>query len=102
MPTRLSLRLFGTFEARVHGSPLPHVRTRRGEWLLALLALRAGQEVERGWLAWTLWPQSREAQALTNLRESLYDLRRAAGAAAPCLLSPTPRTLALDLAAVEM
>jgi DNA-binding SARP family transcriptional activator len=54
----LSLRLFGCFEARVSGAPLPALRSRRGAWLLALLALREGSRVERDWLAATLWPDS--------------------------------------------
>ena len=81
---------------------LPHLRTRRGEWLLALLALRAGQAVERGWLAGTLWPDSPEGQALSNLRGSLTDLRRALGAAAGCVCAPSPRSLALDLSAIDV
>jgi predicted ATPase/DNA-binding SARP family transcriptional activator/Tfp pilus assembly protein PilF len=75
----LEIRLFGVFEARLHGEPLPRLRTRKGEWLLALLALRAGRETERSWLAGLLWPDSPEPQALQNLRVSLADLRRALG-----------------------
>ena len=36
----LSIRLFGPFEVRVKGSPLPRLRSRRGLWLMALLVLR--------------------------------------------------------------
>src|ERR1051325_11392865 len=83
----LEIRLFGVFEARVHGVPLPRLRTRKGEWLLALLALRAGRETERTWLAGLLWPDSPEPQALQNLRVSLADLRRALGSEAHRLRS---------------
>jgi predicted ATPase/DNA-binding SARP family transcriptional activator len=93
----LSLCLFGAFEARVHGAPLPHLRSRKGQWLLALLALHRGEPLDRAWLAGTLWPDSSEPQALHNLRMSLTDLRRALGPEADRLRSPTPRTLALDL-----
>src|SRR5205823_2118822 len=75
----LVIRLFGSFEVWRDGQPLPTLRTRKGQWLLTLLALRAGQEVERAWLAGTLWPDSSEAQALANLRNSLTDLRGALG-----------------------
>lgn len=92
----LSLRLFGQFEAQVDGVPLPPLRTRKGEWLLSLLALRAGGAIERRWLAGTLWPDSPEALALRNLRTSLADLRQALGREANRLQSPTPHTLRLD------
>ena len=37
------LQLFGAFAAQVDGQPLPPLRSRKGHWLLALLALqRAG------------------------------------------------------------
>lgn len=93
----LTLKLFGPFEVFVAGKPLPRLRTRKGQWLLALLALRHEQEVERSWLAGVLWPESLEEQALTNLRISLFDLRRALGGQAYRLQSPSPRTLRLDL-----
>jgi predicted ATPase/class 3 adenylate cyclase len=98
----LALRLFGPFEARWNGDPLPPLRTRKGQWLFALLALRAGQEVERAWLAGLLWPESSEAQALANLRNSLTDLRGALGPEEARLRSPTPRTLCLDLTGAEI
>jgi predicted ATPase/class 3 adenylate cyclase len=97
----LALRLFGPFEARLHGAPLPHLRTRKGSWLLALLALRHGAPVERAWLAGLLWPDSSEGDALASLRKSLTDLRRALGSEAHRLRSPSLRTLALDLAGAE-
>jgi predicted ATPase/class 3 adenylate cyclase len=100
--SRLCLRLFGPFEARVSGEPLPHLRTRKGQWLLALLTLRGGCEVERAWLAGTLWPDSSEELAAQSLRTSLADLRRALGPEAGRLRSPTPHTLSLDLAGAEI
>jgi predicted ATPase/DNA-binding SARP family transcriptional activator len=93
----LTLRLFGPFEAHIRGQPLPRLRSRKGQWLLALLALRHACEVNRSWLAGTLWPDSAEDAAYASLRNSLKDLRRALGAEADRLRSPTPRTLALDL-----
>ena len=93
----LEIRLFGTFDARVHGEPMPHLRSRAGQWLLALLVLRHGDPVERAWLAGTLWPDSDEEKALYNLRRNLTDLRQALGPEAYRLESPTARTLRLDL-----
>src|SRR5262245_41509717 len=71
----IEIRLFGPFAAQVEGQPLPRVRTRKGQSLLALLALRQGREVSRDWLAGTLWPDSSESQASFNLRQCLSDLR---------------------------
>jgi DNA-binding SARP family transcriptional activator len=85
-------------EARVSGAPLTRLLRRKARWALALLALRAGREVEREWLAGTLWPESATPQALYNLREQLSELRRALGEEARRLETPTRRTLRLDLA----
>src|SRR5438034_105676 len=93
----LLLRLFGPFEARLNGDPLPRLRSRKESQLLALLTLRHGREVKRAWLAGILWPASSEQQALANLRKSLKELRRALGTAAACLSSPTPHSLCLLL-----
>src|SRR5579859_3566493 len=60
----LEIRLFGPFEARVLGKPLPRLRSRKGKWLLALLTLHHDRPVERGWLAGTFWPDSPDRQAL--------------------------------------
>ncbi len=92
------MRLFGPFTVLRDGQPLPALRTRKGQSLLALLVLRAGRAVERSWLAGVLWPDSPEAQARYNLRRSLSDLRQALGSEANRLYSGRqPQTLALDL-----
>jgi DNA-binding SARP family transcriptional activator len=98
----LAISLFGPFDARVDGHPLPRLRSRKGYWLLALLALRHGREVERSWLAGTLWPDSPEPLAFASLRKSLRDLRRALGPQAYRLCSPTPRTVSLDVAGADV
>lgn len=93
----LEIRLFGPFAALVNGHPLPRLRTRKGQWLLALLVLRHDREVAREWLVTTLWPNSPEEQAFSSLRRCLTDLRATLGAEAERLLSPTSLTLRLDL-----
>jgi predicted ATPase/DNA-binding SARP family transcriptional activator len=93
---RLVVRLLGPWDVRVHGQPLPPLRSRKGEWLLALLFLRSGAAVERDWLAGLLWPESTPSQALFNLRRNLTDLRHALGPEAGRLGTPTARTLSLD------
>lgn len=94
----LSVRLFGPFEVRVSGQPLPHLSFRKSQSVLALLALRPGREAERDWLAGLLWPDRSQASALHSLRNCLTDLRRALRAEAGRLRSPTPHTLTLELA----
>jgi DNA-binding SARP family transcriptional activator len=75
----LAIGLFGPFTVRRQGDPLPRLRTRKGQWLLALLTLRHDGDVERAWLAGTLWPDNPESQALAHLRRCLTDLRQALG-----------------------
>jgi predicted ATPase/DNA-binding SARP family transcriptional activator len=97
----LTIRLFGPFEVWMHGAPLPRLRARKGQWLLALLTLHSHVAVERAWLAGTLWPDSPEPQAFNNLRVNLADLRRALGPEAVRLQAPTARTLRLDLSGAD-
>ena len=66
----LTIRLFGPFEARAGGRPLPRVHFRKGHWLLTLLILRHPRPVPRAWLAGTLWPDLPEPRALGSLRSS--------------------------------
>ena len=98
----LQIALLGPFSVRIGNKPLPPLRTRKGQWLFAMLALRHGRTVAREWLAETLWPESTESQALANLRLSLTDLRRALGEQAERIGSPTTQTLCLDLKGAEM
>jgi predicted ATPase/DNA-binding SARP family transcriptional activator len=98
----LALRLLGPLEVRVHGQPVPPPRFRKTHWALALLALRAGREVDREWLAGTLWPESAAPQALYNLRRCLSELRVDLDDQASRLGTPTRRTLCLDLAGASV
>jgi len=100
--TSLELRLFGPFEARVRGVPLPPLRTRKDAWLLALLVLHGGRPLDRAWLAGTLWPESEETSARANLRKSLKSLRHALGDQADRIQAPTPRALRLALAGADV
>src|SRR5262245_25039494 len=94
----LVLRLFGPMEVRVSGEPLRRLHSRKGLWLLAVLALRAGREVERDWLAGLLWLDSDASHGRRNLRQSLSDLRLALGPEAHRLTTEGSRTLRLDVA----
>lgn len=99
VPTTHGLRieLFGPFTVTLDGAPMAKLRTRRGQWLLALLSLRARREVDRSWLAGMLWPDATESQALGHLRRTLTDLRAALGPYAGRLKTTSPRTVLLDL-----
>lgn len=93
----LELRLFGPMQVRLGPQPLPRLRSRKGLWVLALLALRGGRDVERAWLAGVVWADYAEADGRRSLRQSLHDLRRALGPEAWRLSCESSRTLRLEL-----
>jgi DNA-binding SARP family transcriptional activator len=97
----LAIALFGPFDVRLQGRPLPRLRSQKSQWLLALLALQEGRTVERAWLAGTLWPDSTGRQAAFNLTRNLTDLRHSLGPEARRLDAPTTQTLRLDLVGAE-
>src|SRR5260370_18360599 len=97
-PPPLTIHLFGRLRVTVAGEPLPRVRTRSVEWLLALLTLRHGRAVNRAWLAGTLWPESSGSQALENLRADLVRPRKSLGPESGRIRSPGRDSLTLDLA----
>lgn len=98
----LRISLFGPMEVRIGSRLLPRLRSRKGLWLLALLALRAGRPVDRDWLAATLWPECDEAHQRRSLRQSLHDLRLALGPEARRLICDAPRTLRLAVGAASV
>jgi DNA-binding SARP family transcriptional activator len=93
----LEIDLFGCVSIRVHGRNLPPLPSRKGAYLLALLALRHDREVERTYLAGLLWPDSEQDKALFNLRQTLLRLRQALGSEAWRLAAPARHTLRLDV-----
>src|SRR5205807_183836 len=93
VPSSFTLRLFGPLEACVAGDLLSRPRSRKEQWLLALLALRHPRPIERSRLAGTLWPESSEEQALAYLRLSLARLRKALGPEARRIVSLGRQTL---------
>src|SRR6185369_16132139 len=72
----LSITLFGSLAVHLDGAPLPPLRARKAAWLLALLTLQQGREVERAWLAGIFWPDAPESQAFFYLRRTLAELRK--------------------------
>jgi predicted ATPase/DNA-binding SARP family transcriptional activator len=94
-PVPFELHVIGTFRAKVNGKPLAALRSRKSEWLLALLAIRHKSALDRHWVASRLWPDSTEDRGLAALRTTLNDLRRALGSESWRVQSPTSRTLRL-------
>jgi predicted ATPase/DNA-binding SARP family transcriptional activator len=98
----LEIRAFGTMKIQFNGVAAERTRTRKELWLLAWLLLHHDREVDRDWLASLFWPDSGEQGALQNLRRSLTNLRAVLGSEAQRLLSPTPRTLRLDVSEADI
>jgi DNA-binding SARP family transcriptional activator len=73
----LRVRLLGGVDLRLGDEPLPPLDSARVESLLAYLLLHRDAPQPRQRLAFLLWPDSTEAQARTNLRKVLHNLRRA-------------------------
>lgn len=72
---RLRIMLMGGFRL-LWGTTAVPLDTPSYRSLLACLVLNPGQAFTRQYLAYTIWPDSTEKQARTNLRKALYVLRR--------------------------
>ena len=94
---KLIIHLFGSIAIEAGGRALPGLRSRKGRWLLAILALRSGRDVDREWLAGTLWPDDQLAAARRSLRQTLFDLRSALDSEAWRLAAESPGALRLNL-----
>lgn len=73
---KLTLTLFGPFQATVDGAVLTDFATDKIRALLAYLAVAADKPHRREALATLLWPEYSDAIALRNLRQSLHRLRQ--------------------------
>jgi DNA-binding SARP family transcriptional activator len=73
----LRVRLLGGVDLRLGEERLQPLDSARAESLLAYLLLHRDAPQQRQHLAFTLWPDSTESQARTNLRHVLHNLRRA-------------------------
>lgn len=76
-PAALTVRLLGDFALAYHGEPVTTVKTPRLQSLFAYLLLDRQATHARRQLAFLLWPDSAEGQALTNLRKQLLYLYQA-------------------------
>lgn len=97
MDAPLTISLFGPIRVLIDGKPVPHVRSRKALWLLALLVLRNGRPAAREWVARVLWPDADASAALANLRTVASELRRALGTQGERLRSSGRNAIALDI-----
>ncbi len=80
---RLSVRLLGTLQITLDGSPLTGFESDKERVLLAYLVEESQQPHRREKLAGLLWPERTEAAARRNLRRVLSNLRRLLGDRTP-------------------
>ena len=80
---RISIFLLGRFQLSLSGASAVAIESDRGRALLAYLALEADRPHSREALAGLLWPDVPDRAARQNLRQALYNLRRALDAAQP-------------------
>ena len=73
----LRVTLLGAGAVELDGQPVPELAAPRPLSLIAHLVLHRNAAQPRAAVAFTLWPESTEQQARTNLRHLLHDLRRA-------------------------
>jgi predicted ATPase/DNA-binding SARP family transcriptional activator len=92
----LDLRLLGQFEIRLDGR-LVELPSRPAQALLAYLLLHPGAAHRRERLAGLLWPDSNESNARRNLRQALWQARRALDAASDTLIEADDLTITAHL-----
>jgi predicted ATPase len=79
----LDIRLFGQASASTSGAHLKFSKRATTLAMMAMLILRRGQPVARSYLAFTLFPDLDEEQALSELRRYLYLAGKALPPASP-------------------
>src|SRR5437016_6074355 len=73
----LHIHLLGGFHIASGETPVTSIEMPRLQSLLAYIVLHRVSPQSRSHLAYQLWPDSTDAQALTNLRASVHRLRQA-------------------------
>ena len=73
---RLSLEFLGTFQVHLDARPLTRFRSANVQGLLVYLALQASRSFPRDVIATLFWPDEPDKVARTNLRQTLYQLRK--------------------------
>ena len=72
----LQVELLGGLRLTSNSRPLSELSGKRAEMLLAYLVVHRDAPQPRQRLAYLFWPDSKDAQARTNLRRELHTLRR--------------------------
>src|SRR5262245_13345353 len=99
---RINLTLLGGFRAQLGSGPPLTVPTRKAQGLLAYLALPCGIAHPRDKIAALLWGEMGETQARTNLRQTLFTLRKALPNTVSDCLRLDASSLALAPTAVQV
>ncbi len=95
----LHVELLGGFRVLTSGGPIARLPGARQQQLIAFLILQSrGAPIARQRCAASLWPDSTDQQALTNLRRELHHLRQS-WPDLDALISADTRTLAWNAAA---
>ncbi|MGH2517700.1 MAG: AfsR/SARP family transcriptional regulator, partial [Ktedonobacterales bacterium] len=89
MPPTLQIRLLGNFSLTYGDEPVASVHSPRMQSVLAYLVLHCDRPQSRQHLAFLFWPDSTEAQARNNLRQTLHALRLALPGADTFLVADT-------------
>ena len=98
----LQLTLLGGFEARLGSGARIEISIRKGQALLAYLALHPGKAVPREKLAGLLWSERGDKEAHGSLRQTLTVLRRALETIDPSPLVSDRSTVSLAEAHVQV
>ncbi len=101
---QLTLALFGGFQLASNAEVITTFESNKVRALFAYLAVETNRPHQRAQLAMLLWPDYPEAQARTNLRHVLRQLRQTLGTLLPNneLLSISQNTLQLDPTAADL
>jgi DNA-binding SARP family transcriptional activator len=99
---RLKISLLGGFRVACEGRPRLAVTRKKGQALLALLALRPGTGYPRDVLTALLWSDAGDEQARHSLRQELHELRRALAPTKTHALIVDAERIALDAESVDV
>lgn len=77
MRRMIQITLFGPFELRCEGTPVPGLEARKAQELLAYLLIQRGRAWSREFLAELLWGQRMPAQSKKYLRQTLWQVQSA-------------------------
>ena len=96
------LELLGPFRLRAPDGRRVEIPSKKGQALIAMLALAGGGERTRSWLQDKLWGSRQAAQAQASLRNELSSLRGAFSSNDPVLLGADHARVWIDLSLVKV